>query len=35
VIAATLLFGPPQIDAGLALDLNSFVAACFLVISGV
>jgi glycosyltransferase involved in cell wall biosynthesis len=34
-LAAALYAGPVAIDHDVALDLNSFVAACFLVISGV
>lgn len=33
--ALLLLYGRVQVETGLALDINTFVAACFLVISGV
>jgi glycosyltransferase involved in cell wall biosynthesis len=34
-LALLLLYGRVQVETGLALDINTFVAACFLVISGV
>jgi glycosyltransferase involved in cell wall biosynthesis len=34
LLAVALWTGPLQLTAGLELDLNSFVAACFLVITG-
>jgi glycosyltransferase involved in cell wall biosynthesis len=34
LLAAALFFGPVQLGANRTLDLNSFVAACFMLISG-
>ena len=35
LLAALLMFGPLQVVDNLSLDLNTFVAACFMVITGV
>lgn len=35
LLAAALFFGPVQITAGLQLDLNTFVAACFMLVTGI
>jgi hypothetical protein len=35
VLAATLWDGPLQLKAGMVLDVNSFVAGCFMLITGV
>ena len=35
LLSAMLFFGPLQLAANLQLDLNTFVAACFMVVTGV
>lgn len=35
LLAAALFFGPVHIAAGLQLDLNTFVAACFMLVTGI
>jgi glycosyltransferase involved in cell wall biosynthesis len=35
LLAAALFFGPVRITAGLQLDLNTFVAACFMLVTGI